>query len=130
MSSERYGRCLETLVEEQAGRGGRALLITPVSWVDFLPEHEGESDSLIAAYRAVISEVARDTRALHLNLATAPWTRLGSPDLLMRDPVHPSVRGHDRIAWQIRRLLVRSGHLPEGARREESDSQAPHRAAE
>ena len=108
-----FRRCLTGLIEAQAERGGKTLLITPVSEADFQGAGNAWDRPLLGPYFRALDEVAEQTNTPLLDLLNQRWTQGRASAVLMRDPVHPTAPGHRLIARWIHAGLLSSG-LAEG----------------
>jgi len=103
----RYRKCIEKMLDQQAERKAKTLLVIPASRFDFGKavgfEHEGMGT--LASYRSTIREIAEKRNTLLLDMpTTAQRLRLKANEHLL-DEVHPTEKGHAFIADAIAELL-------------------------
>ena len=113
MSIQEFQRCLTRVIEAQHARGGRTLLITPISYAAFDPDLSVDELKDVGPFYGAIREVAEHTDTVHLDMSDVQWARGNLPDTLMLDDVHPTRLGHRLMARWIHAALLGSG-LMEG----------------
>lgn len=115
MTASEYEACLMDLIDSQAARGKKTLLITPVSIADFIPDYRAQDRPLVGDYFRAMDAVEDRTDAPLLELTDMRWAQGLSPDDLMIDPVHPNPQGHRLIAEWIYVGLFNSGLIESSA---------------
>jgi lysophospholipase L1-like esterase len=113
---EDYGRCLEDMVADQAGRGGRSVLIIPVLDADLPGEgrrgRRYTTTEQLKEYRGEMARVARETESPIVDLPTALREAGLTQEEGLLDQVHPSPAGHAAIAEVIAQDLEAAGWAP------------------
>ncbi len=109
MSIPEFQHCLKGLIAAQLARGGKTLLLTPISNADFDPSVDLSKQEGVGPFYGAIRQVAEQTDTLHLDLTDRRWSNKKEVGDLMLDEVHPTSFGHRLLARWIHAGLLSGG---------------------